>query len=139
MTWALGARATGVLWSRPSQGGRQQPGHHFVLQTSLSRIKNQIGEGEGGESRPQAVSPLLDGTSAQTPSPRTFLPSWALETPDPNPSPFLPTPAPGTNESKGWGNLPTGVLQLQGGDPGDVEELSLLRAGGAVASQKESE
>lgn len=31
------------------------------------------------------------------------------------------------------------VLQLQGGDPGDAEELGLLRAGGAEASQNKDE
>lgn len=46
-----------------------------------------------------------------------------------------PNLCPGTKELRG--DSPKGVLQLQGGDPGDVEELSLLRAAGAVASQRE--
>lgn len=40
---------------------------------------------------------------------------------------------------RGQGNSPRGVLQLQGGDPGDVEELRLFGAGGAVAAPRDSE
>ena len=50
-----------------------------------------------------------------------------------DPSPSLPAPTRGTKELRAWENSPTGVLELQGGDPGDVEELRLLGAGGAAA------
>lgn len=84
-----------------------------------------------GPVRSAAQRPQPDQTP---PGPQASLPSWRPEVP----APLLPPPpSPSVEELRG-GETHLQVLELQGGDPGNVKELRLLRAGRAAAQQKES-
>lgn len=106
-----------VFWSRLRQGSRAgSPGIILPCYKLKRKPVKVVGEG---------MCPIHTD-----PSGSTFLPSFMLKTPDLSPS------AQAWRDYGGGGRTHQWVLQLQGGDPGDVEQLCLLRAGGAVTSQR---
>lgn len=122
-----------LLVRAKSKGEGRRRGHHLTASKYHCYIKNQTGGGRWGGAR--ACLPCHRTCHTQHPDPaksQNLLPPWDLEVPVSLPSHVHPS----IKELRGRRDSPTGALQLQGRDPGNVEELSLLRAGGAVALQR---